>query len=237
MRYRRRVRRVFMGGHTDDAAERIFLLTLTAPGERQHFLPNGQPCECTPPGGVDLASWNPTCGRRWSEFVCYLRRAVNCDVQYAVGRECQERGALHLHAVIRCRKDLTRVRGALRRIAVRKCGFGHELDVQPVSSEAAARYVSKYVTEEVGQEGVMPWFRVDRSTGEISERPAYRKWSASRRWGLTMRQVREAQRTWWAQRTGADGGEPAVTAEPAAPLDSSPQHSTASLWEEPPPQV
>jgi hypothetical protein len=75
-RYRRRVRRVFASGHTDRPGERIFLLTLTAPGARAHGLPNGELCPCTPIGGVDLATWNATCGRRWSDFMLYLRRSM-----------------------------------------------------------------------------------------------------------------------------------------------------------------
>jgi hypothetical protein len=238
VRYRRRVRRVFASGHRDSGPERLFLVTLTAPGERQHFLPNGQPCACTPPGGVDLAWWNPLMGTLWSEFMAYLRRLVHEDVQYAVGREVQKRGALHCHAIVRCRKDLTspKRKRQLRRIAMRQLrgrpgfNFGHEVDVQPIEAEQAANYVVKYVTDEVHHDvdHALPWRKVDLDTGEVIPRRSripYRRWSASRSWGLTMRQVVEAQCR-WVQSGGAGGAQPARRGAPEAPLDPKTERST-----------
>lgn len=102
--YRHRVRRVFQSGWRDDLPHhRVFLLTLTAPGDRAHTLngrPDGPPCPCTPPGGVHLAEWNGTSGARFNHLVTYLRRSYG-DLQYARAAEVQKRGALHFHVLLR----------------------------------------------------------------------------------------------------------------------------------------
>ena len=98
--YRHRVRRVFESGWSDDPRARVFMLTLTAPGERVHRRPDGRKCPCTGPGGTNLAEWNATAGKRFNKAVTYLRRRYG-DVQYARAAEVQKRGALHFHVLVR----------------------------------------------------------------------------------------------------------------------------------------
>ena len=114
--YRRRVRRVFMSGWTDDPRQRVLLLTLSAPGNGLHARPDGAVCDCTPPDGVNLAEWNATAGGRFNDLMTYLRRRYG-DIQYARAAEVQERGALHFHVLLRTRQyralldDYGRLRG------------------------------------------------------------------------------------------------------------------------------
>ena len=101
--YRKRVRRVFMSGWTDNPLLRVLLLTLSAPGDGLHARPDGKVCACTPPDGVNLPEWNATAGARFNDFITYLRRRYG-DIQYARAAECQCRGALHFHVLIRTRQ-------------------------------------------------------------------------------------------------------------------------------------
>lgn len=220
-RYRRRVRRVFASGYIDRPAERVFMLTLTAPGDRQHTLPNGKVCPCTPAGGVNLAEWNGGVGRRWSDFVTYLRRWIG-DVQYCKAAECQQRGAVHFHALLRCDRDLTgRVR-ALRALAIHH-GFGHEIDVQPVRDMRAAGYCSKYASKSVDDRQQCPW--KDPETGALGTAMRIRTWTASRRWGVTMAALRQQQQAW------ATGGSPAGAAPAPAPAGALDPYSESSTSE------
>ena len=215
VRYRRRVRRIFASGYVDRPTERAYLVTLTAPGDHAHEL-RGQRCPCTPEEGVDLAVWNATAGQRWNRFVTYLRRIAPGDVEYARAAEVQARGALHFHAIIRTRCELAGRKSLLRSIAIR-WGFGHAIDVQAVTSTSAASYCAKYVSKSADDRADMPW--LDRCTGERTTAARYRPWSASRRWGLTMAALREAQRS-WAVATAAAEQEQSSN---AVPLDGSGQ--------------
>ena len=98
--YRHRVRRVFESGYSDRPTDRLYLLTLTAPGRRQHRRKDGRFCACTAEGGVTLAEWNASAGGRFNDFMTYLRRLLG-DVQYARAAEVQGRGALHFHVLLR----------------------------------------------------------------------------------------------------------------------------------------
>jgi hypothetical protein len=201
------VRRVFASGYVDRPTDRVFMVTLTAPGERQHRdRSTGRLCPCTPPGGVNLATWNATAGRRWSDFVTYLRRQLG-EVQYAKAAECQRRGAVHFHALIRCDKDLTRRVRALRRLAVH-LGFGHELDVQSVEGMRAAGYCAKYASKATDDRQACPW--ADRRTGEVGTAMRLRTWTASRSWGTTMATIRAEQRAWANARARAEGRQPSA---------------------------
>lgn len=239
-RYRRRVRRVFDSGWTDSPADRMQLLTLTAPGSDVHYLPSGEACECTPPGGVVLGQWNASAGARWNDFITDVRRSIpGCEsLQYCKAAECQQRGALHFHAMVRSRVNLLKHRRKLRQLAIRH-GFGHAVDVQAVSMgegmrSSAASYCAKYVSKACDDRDAMPWMDAD---GElIVGQGKYRTWTCSRAWGSTMRQLRREQREWAAmcaavreaQRTGwAAGGveRPAgAGAGVAGPLDPSSHH-------------
>jgi hypothetical protein len=191
----------------------VFLLTLTAPGDRQHtFGKGGKVCPCTPAGGVNLGEWNAGAGRRWSDFVTYLRRMVG-DVQYAKAAECQQRGAVHFHALIRCERDLDRRVRALRALAIHH-GFGHEIDVEPVRDLRAAGYCAKYVSKAVDDRHGCPW--LDPLTGATGTAMRLRTWTASRRWGLTMAALRQQQ---WAWAVGAIGAGTTPAPPPGGALD------------------
>jgi len=210
--YRHRVRRVFESGYSDRPTDRLHLLTVTAPGRRQHRRNDGSWCRCTPKGGVNLAEWNASAGANFNHFMTYLRRLVG-DVQYARAAEVQERGALHFHVLVRLPAG-TDVRALwapgdpdcpLRLLAIR-WGFGHEIDLQAVdcSSSRAANYCAKYVSKSASDRDSLPW--LDVRTGEVTTGCSrYRVWTASRRWGLTMAAIRAAQAAWW-QADSAGGG-------------------------------
>lgn len=101
--YRGRVRRIFESGYSDNPLCRLYFVTLTAPGDRPHFIggrKSGRVCPCTAPEGVNLAEWNATAGARFNRVIQYLRRELG-DVQYAKAAEVQKRGALHFHVLVR----------------------------------------------------------------------------------------------------------------------------------------
>lgn len=195
-KYRRRLERVAEAGTYGTGF--LYLLTLTAPGDRQHTMPSGDVCACTPVGGVDLAEWNASAAGRWNLLRTRLRKDIP-TLQYLRAVEVQKRGALHLHVIVRSPAPLDPVE--LRHLAV-GYGFGHSVDLEPLppGSRRAARYVSKYVTKGSDARLSVPWAsdHVDRLSGEITRvryQPAtFRTWSASQGWGLTMREVREAIR-------------------------------------------
>jgi hypothetical protein len=206
--YRRRVRRIFLSGWSDNPAERLWLLTLTAPGERQHALRDGRTCDCTPDGGVNLPVWNAQAGKGFNRFVQDLRRALG-DVEYCRAAEVQKRGALHFHVLVRCDSlgrsvdNPRRPEGEwwLRRLAI-KHGFGHSVDLQVVRTEAAAGYCAKYASKSAADRDALPW--LDVRTGEVGTgNRRYRPWSSSRRWSpLTMRALKTAQAEWVRQSKG-----------------------------------
>lgn len=190
-RYRRRVRRVAESG-TTRVGGRQYLLTFTAPGQRQHALPSGSICPCTPAGGVDLARWNASHSRRWNHLRTSIRREYP-DLEFFRGVELQLRGALHDHAMVWTPQPVSKRR--LRELAL-AAGFGHSVDVAPITSPAqVGYYVSKYVTKATDARDDVPWWgeEVDYETGEVTEGlipGRYRTWSMSRHWGLTMKAVR-----------------------------------------------
>lgn len=197
-RYRRRVARVAASG-TSRADGWLYLLTLTAPGDREHRMPSGDVCPCTPRGGVDLARWNASHSSRWNRFRTALRRDEP-DLEFFRGVEVQGRGALHDHALMWSPHSLTKRR--LKELAL-AAGFGHSVDLAPVTSaKQVTYYVSKYVTKATDSRSSVPWWGVadvDESTGEITEGDVdgrYRTWSKSQRWGLTMADVRREALDW-----------------------------------------
>jgi hypothetical protein len=78
-----------------------------------------------------------------------------------------------------------------------QAGYGHSIllaDVHPGSSREA-HYVSKYISKSAGARWSVPWRAdvIDVETGEVTRelvKARYRTWSASRRWGITMAQLR-----------------------------------------------
>jgi hypothetical protein len=209
--YRGRVGRVAGSGLVLGRAG--LFVTLTAPGGAAHRLPDGRRCACTPPGGIDLAAWNAGAGKRWNEFVKALRREYG-ELEYFKAAEVQRRGALHFHVLIRAPRGAGVLVVSQRRVRelAMAYGFGHAVDVQPVQPSHAG-YVAKYVAKSADDRGSVPWRgwrhqtkttrSVDVTTGELSSgetrrlvpswAPTFRTWSASRRWGTSMRAVRAAQ--------------------------------------------
>ena len=124
-----------MSGHTDKPTERLYGLTLTGPGEKEHcrrhrkctgdLHPECDRCPCTVEGGSNIAGWNSTSGKRFNAFITRLRKEFG-DVQYGKGAEVQDRGALHFHLMIRTDALLDVV--TVRRIAI-EVGFGHSVDL------------------------------------------------------------------------------------------------------------
>jgi hypothetical protein len=196
-RYRRRLARIAETG-SNRRSGYLYMLTLTAPGDAEHYLPNGDACACTPVGGVDLAEWNASAAARWNHLRTLLKRE-NPGLQFLRAVEVQKRGALHLHVIVWVPGDVL-LTPELRRMALR-CGFGHSVDLAPVTpgSRKHAYYVSKYVTKACDSRHDVPWAidDVDPATGEILRREVpgrYRVWSASREWGLTMADMRQLAR-------------------------------------------
>ena len=220
-RNKSRVRRVAMSGYAR-GVDGLFV-TLTAPSWVQHYLPNGDACNCTGGDCPDLASWNAGAGSRFNRLMQDLRRLLGEDVQYFKCAEVQRRGALHYHVLLRGDPDacgrpaLALSKVELRRLAVSH-GFGHSVDVQAVEPRHWG-YVAKYASKAAGDRLDVPWRglrwvggfryieRVDTVSGECyvirvgtkereqvpSARATYRTWSASRRFGDSMAFVRAAQ--------------------------------------------
>ncbi len=194
-RYRRRVRAVAHSGMVAPGRQGVgffYLLTVTAPGDKLHRLPNGEACPCTPVGGVDLAEWNASHSRRWNHLRTSLRRD-HPGLQFMRGVEVQSRGALHDHAMVWSPTPLVLPAVRARAIAA---GFGHSVDLAPCvpGSRKAAYYVSKYVTKATDARESVPWAAdvVDLATGEITRKSVpgrYRTWSMSRDWGVRMADV------------------------------------------------
>lgn len=205
-------------------------VTLTAPGTRPHKRPDGSLCPCTPPGGVDMAEWNASLGKRWTRFVQALDRYLGSAVftygedgrqhersglRYFKAAEVQKRGALHLHVLLR-RVDgraLAIRKKKLRRLALRH-GFGHAVDVQAVQPGHAA-YVAKYVAKSADDRHstVVPWrgskylrpgnprYKVDRRSGWVVDRDTGEVIGPA----LRVESAQPTFRTWSASRAWGQG--------------------------------
>jgi hypothetical protein len=234
--HRRRVGRIVCSGRYPGGT--VFLLTLTAPTDAQHFKPNGEECDCSKEwaGRFDMADWNAQAGSCFNRFWQALRRATGQNLQYFKGTEPQQRGALHFHIPFRVERGLVVNVGMVRALAIAH-GFGHSVDLQVVKDDGGLRYVAKYVSKGASLRATVPWRRVDAATGEVAQWPTYRTWSASRHWGQTMASVKAAQKAWWSgQQLGSSGavaGAPAPEAafNPSTPRYTSPvvQAPTASI--------
>lgn len=174
-----------------------YFLTLTAPGTKQGHLrwyqgkkPSRRvECGCEDHGHSD-GSWNAQESACWNRLRTSLTRERSVTFCGAV--ETQARGMLHRHVLMFVDDVLTHEEVQALALAA---GYGCVLDLEPVrSSEKAARYISKYVTKASSDRAVVPWERLDEETGElIGKRATYRLWSSSRRWGVTMKEIRAAQ--------------------------------------------
>lgn len=209
LRYQRRVRVLAHSGMGRRRGH-LYLLTLTAPGRARHctrgdgceWKRRGEDCQhedacrCTPAGGVDLGHWNMGHSACWNRFRTRLKAHYE-GLQFFRGVEVQDgkrggasRGALHHHAMVWSPYPLSK--RELREWAI-DAGYGHSVDLAPCDpgSRKASYYVSKYVTKACDSRQQVPWYDVNRDTGEITPCDGrYRTWSMSRDWGLTMAAVR-----------------------------------------------
>lgn len=196
-RYRRLLYRVAEAGTRK--ATGLHFLTLTAPGNRQHCKKPGcsspsclhEICPCTPAEGVELSTWNAEAGQKWNRLRTQLRRDFP-DLEFMRVVEVQDRGALHLHVIVRSEAELDPA--YIRRLAM-AYGFGHSTDLAPFREEHR-RYVGKYVVKSATVREYVPWARdrVDQDSGEIitTTKPTYRTWSQSRGFSLTVKEIRAA---------------------------------------------
>ena len=191
-----------MSGRDCGPGEAVVMLTLTIPGDEAHALSDGTTCACTPVGGINVAEENALFGRHFNRLIQALRRRYDQTLQYARVVEIQlERGALHAHVLIRTTAAdamladfTTRDPHCPMRALIVAHGFGHETDLV-ATDENSVGYVIKYVTKTAGDRSSLNW--LDFETGEIVlGNDRYRVWTASRRWGTTMREVREVQAHW-----------------------------------------
>lgn len=207
-----------------------YFVTLTAPGAS--VLPWDQ-SQCTHSAGVAcagdlgcvvdqwaLAAWHNGLGLRWSHWVTDLRRVLarrypGVQVEFFKGWEPQKRGPLHAHSMIRVTGApvTTRAMRAAVRLVTTRNGFGPQWKCDPVDlsdSRSAARcagYCAKYASKSA--DALPTVQRLDVATGEV-RCGGVRAWSASRRWGLTMRAINARRVAFAAGGAQAGGGDPAA---------------------------
>ena len=162
-----------------------YLVTFTSPSDLgQHCYVKGchgrlsacphPKCPCTPVGGVDLAVWNASCGRKWNALRRQLRRAYP-GLEFFRGVEVQDgkrrrdgvgRGALHLHVLVRLPVGSFGLSLERLRDLAMSAGFGHSVDIRqsPDGQSSFAHYVSKYVGKACDEREVVPW-HVTRARG------------------------------------------------------------------------
>lgn len=173
-----------------------YFVTLTAPGTADHlrWYQGTRPkerhrCYCHDHGMTD-GWWNGGESKCWNR----LRTALTRDrrVIFAGAVETQQRGLLHRHVLLFT--DRVLLHEEVQALAL-AAGYGCVLDLEPVKSvEKAARYIAKYVTKSSCERAAVPWEVLDPETGElVGKRATYRLWSSSRRWGVTMREIRATQ--------------------------------------------
>ena len=191
-----------------------------------------------PPGGVDLGEWNATLTARMNRFREALRRGEASPrvgghrravpLEYFGAKEVQRRGALHVHDLLRRSdgKALHLRTAELRRLAIAH-GFGHEVMVRKVglskhggskakSSRGAAFYVSKYGSKAADERERVRW-----ASGAPGKR--WRTLTASRGWGSTMKEQREAARL---RSVAAGAGTPGRPDAGAAGRSDGPPHGS-----------
>lgn len=270
LRHRQNLKRV-IGSGFDERPSGMFLATATAPGVGvlpwDHSQCNHRPTmECSGKIGcrverLKAARWNGHAPQVWSWLMTELRRSLpGVDVQFWKCWESQDRGVLHLHAIISALGvSERRMRGLWKRAlktvysmsdgyrfewgvkqstcdsigsrqSIRDAMQDHGFDPDEASDFVAAgddvarlkviRYVAKYCTK-----GGVRASTVNPTTGEIrDDGRGYRTWSASGRWGSTMKQIRGHQQA-WAITQAQTGAQPAPAgglgcAASAASLDT-----------------
>jgi hypothetical protein len=218
----------------------LYLLTVTAPGDdpehrrwRMEGLPLWTPrpvCGCSH-SKTSIARWNGEAGQVWNRLRTSLRRE-HPGLEFIRLAELQKRGAIHHHVVVASLQLLDPAE--VQRLAI-GAGYGCVVDLDPIRDvRAAAAYVSKYATKDLGATDGIPWERdlVDHGTGEVylSTRPTCRQVSRSADWFLTMKAIKSILRERanrdrlaadWTPLRGP-GADTQPTAEPLAPQALSP---------------
>jgi hypothetical protein len=117
-----------------DGSEPVLFLTLTAPGTA--VLANQ----------AAIRRWNAGIGRRWTHVVRDLRlRHPGVQLEFARVRELQDRGAEHVHALVRGVDFISHP--VLMEIATR-AGFGFVVWVDVVDDrKGAASYLGSYLAK------------------------------------------------------------------------------------------
>lgn len=197
---RRRLMRVIEDGSAVQLGAGLigYFITLTAPGTADHSRwvqgrhRGGRPaCECHL-HGMSAGQWNRQESACWNRVRTALAR--DREVVFAGSVETQKRGMLHRHLVVFTDSSLTFAEVQEKAL---RAGYGCVLDVERLDSvQKAARYLAKYVTKSTAERAEVPWSStiVDHDTGElveVSARPTFRLWSSSRRWGVTMKHLRQ----------------------------------------------
>lgn len=164
-------------------------------GWRHHRDPRPE-CACRLPES-GLEGWNPTAGARWNVLRLGLSRLCDGQLHYFRVVEIQDRGAIHLHVLVRVPEGADLDPYAVQSLAL-SAGFGCNVDLTPMSDTRAARYVAKYAAKGYCERASVPWRDevLDKETGELRTRQtaAYRTVSQSREWGLTLKDIRAAVR-------------------------------------------
>jgi hypothetical protein len=248
LRHQRRLKRVIGSGFADRPSG-FFFATATAPGADR--LPwdksrcnHDSALRCAGKIGcrverLPASQWNGCAPQVWSWVMTEVRRRLSGhQVEFWKCWETQERGVLHLHAILwaagvsqdrmrevwqevllisynvpvgngRCLLfvwgdqqtcDAVRSAKSLAEL-VELEGFDLEVaEAAVVKGDAAAqlkviRYLAKYCVK-----GGVRASTCSRVTGELrKDGRGYRTWSASANWGLRMKQIKQAQRDWFAQ--------------------------------------
>lgn len=258
-KYRRRLTRITEAGIVKRTGGwYVGMLTLNAPGETPghlRWVPEGLPrdlrrarfaqrevCRCEESMGESLGHWNAQASACWNRLRTALARS-HPGLQFLRAAEVQDgkrrsdgrgRGAIHFHVIVASREPIDLAAVQEKALAA---GFGCVLDYAPITdARRASWYVSKYVTKSVEDRGEVPWVApvADEETGEV--RPmrtlaTFRSWSASRDWGLTMREVREALRDAARRRAAAIDQVPVLD----PPATGSPPLAAAAAGASPPP--
>lgn len=205
-RHRRRVAVIAREGlRLPGRSGRTVFVTLTAPGVEllpwdRSVCSHGAGVQCSGKLGCrvvaeDAARFNSEAPRRWDHLRRDLARLLDVDKVEAFGSwELQDRGVLHRHAAMVVPEGLTQRRfmAAVKLCAMRQ-GFGRQVDVKP-ARQGVEWYLAKYATKSVDD---LPAARYVDQWGEVIVSGAWRPWSQSRGWWLSMGALKAMQAAWW----------------------------------------